>query len=94
LTTDQRGAGFARIINGTVDIGAFESQGFTISATSGSNQSTTVDTKFAQSLTLTVTANNSFEPVNGGVVTSTAPSSGASATLSASQATISGVRRP
>jgi hypothetical protein len=33
--TDQRGV--ARIINGTVDIGAFESQGFTIAVSSGSN---------------------------------------------------------
>jgi len=30
LTTDQRGAGFPRTLNGTVDIGAFESPGFTV----------------------------------------------------------------
>ena len=33
VTTDQRGQ--PRIIGSTVDIGAFESQGFTITATSG-----------------------------------------------------------
>ena len=37
VTTDQRG--LPRIVNGTVDIGAFESSGFTIAVTSGSGQS-------------------------------------------------------
>jgi len=41
VTTDQRGAGFPRIVNVVVDIGAFESSGFTISVTSGSGQSQT-----------------------------------------------------
>ena len=36
VTTDQRG--LPRIVNGTVDIGAFESSGFTIALTSGSGQ--------------------------------------------------------
>ena len=40
VTTDQRG--LPRIVNGTVDIGAFESSGFTIAVTSGSGQSTGV----------------------------------------------------
>src|SRR5262245_45283174 len=35
-TTDQRG--LARTVNGTVDIGAFESSGFTIAVVSGNNQ--------------------------------------------------------
>ena len=30
VTTDQRGTGYPRTVNGTVDIGAFESSGFTI----------------------------------------------------------------
>jgi hypothetical protein len=34
LTTDQRGAGFPRIVNGTVDIGAFEVQGAVVAGTS------------------------------------------------------------
>ena len=36
VTTDQRG--LPRIVNGNVDIGAFESSGFTIAVTSGSGQ--------------------------------------------------------
>ncbi len=89
LTTDQRGAGFPRVINGTVDIGAFESSGFTIAVTSGSGQSTSVLTAFPAPLVVTVTANKPSEPVAGGLVTFTPPSSGASATLRGSPATIS-----
>ena len=89
LTTDQRGAGFPRVVNGTVDIGAFESSGFTVTVTSGSGQSTGPLTAFSAPLVATVTANNPIEPVAGGLVTFTAPPSGASATLSGSPATIS-----
>jgi hypothetical protein len=71
---DQRGLN--RV--GTCDIGAFESQGFTLSVTGGNNQSTNVYTAFANPLRVGVAANNTGEPVNGGVVTFTAPSSGAS----------------
>ena len=78
--TDQRGTGFARIVNGKVDIGDFESQGFTIAVTGGDLQSTTVGAAFAQPLEVTV-ASPSGEPVEGGVVTFTAPSSGSSATF-------------
>ena len=86
LTTDQRG--FPRIVNGTVDIGAFESSGFTIAVTSGSGQSTTVPTAFSAPLVATVTPNNASEPVAGGLVTFTPPASGPSATLSGNPATI------
>ena len=72
-----------------MDIGAFESQGFTITVNSGNNQSAIVGASFAQPLTVTVTANDPLEPVNGGVVTFEAPTSGASATLSPSSAIIS-----
>jgi hypothetical protein len=59
------------------DIGAFESQGFTLTKTGGNNQSTTVDNAFANPLALSVTS--AFgESVNGGVVTFTGPASGAS----------------
>jgi CSLREA domain-containing protein len=63
---------------GQCDIGAFESQGFTLSKTGGDNQSASINTAFVTPLGLTVTANNPSEPVNGGTVTFTAPSSGAS----------------
>jgi hypothetical protein len=86
ITTDQRG--FARIVNGTVDIGAFESSGFTITVDSGSGQSTVVNTAFSDDLVVTVTANSPDEPVAGSVVTFTPPPSGASATIEGSPATI------
>jgi hypothetical protein len=82
---DQRGQG--RV--GAVDIGAFESQGFTLAGTSGGGQSTDISTAFTAPLVVTVTANNPGEPVAGGRVTFTPPASGASATLSGSPATIS-----
>ena len=86
-STDQRGE--PRIVNGTVDIGAFESQGFTFAIVSGNNQSANVSTAFSP-LVVSVTANNAGEPVNGGQVTYTVtPVSGAGATLATSPATIS-----
>jgi hypothetical protein len=84
-TTDQRGV--SRV--GGVDIGAFESQGFTFSAVAGSTpQSTKVNTAFANALAVSVTAADGVDPVNGGVVTFTVPATGASAGLSLSKATI------
>jgi hypothetical protein len=85
---DQRGQ--PRIFNGTVDIGAFESQGFAISVSSGSGQSTAESTAFANPLVASITSLNAIDPVVGGVVTFTPPSGGASATLTGSPATISG----
>jgi hypothetical protein len=87
VTTDQRGEPL--VVGGAVDIGAFESQGFTLTATGG-NQTATVGQPFAAPLAVRVMANNSVEPVNGGVVTFTAPASGPSAALSATTATITG----
>jgi parallel beta-helix repeat protein len=84
--TDQRG--IARPQGSACDIGAFESQGFTLAKTGGDNQSAAISTSFATPLALTVTANNAGEPVNGGVITFTAPGSGASAGISGSPATI------
>jgi predicted outer membrane repeat protein len=70
------------------DIGAFESSRFTLAITGGNNQSTPINTAFAQPLQVSVTANNAIEPVNGGKVTFTPPASGASASLATSPATI------
>jgi hypothetical protein len=82
LTTDQRG--LPRVVGTAVDIGAFESSGFALVVSSGNNQSSGLHTPFANPLQVTVTPNNPGDPVNGGVVTFTAPGSGASATLSPS----------
>ena len=86
VTTDQRG--LPRIVNGTVDIGAFESSGFTIAVTSGSGQTTGILLTAFNPLVATVTANNPIEPVAGGLVTFTAPASGPSAVISGSPAVI------
>jgi fibronectin-binding autotransporter adhesin len=73
------------------DIGAFQSQGFKLTPVNGSTfQSTPVNQPFKNPLAVTVTANNSVEPVDGGVVTFATPSADASATLSAATAVIAG----
>jgi fibronectin-binding autotransporter adhesin len=73
---------------GPPDIGAFESQGFTLTLTGGDNQSAVVGTAFAQPLGLAVAAVNPVEPVAGGMVTFIPPATGPSATLAGSPATI------
>ena len=78
LSTDSRGV--CRIINGTVDIGSVEIRPFTITILFGDNQQTAVNTHFSSSLIVLVTS-FFFEPVLGGVVTFTAPGSGAVATF-------------
>ena len=89
-TTDQRGLG--RV--GAVDIGAFESQGFTLTVVAGSSpQTSNIGTPFANPLAVTVTANNPVEPVNGGVVSFVANAAANGATaffLPASSAVIAG----
>jgi CSLREA domain-containing protein/uncharacterized repeat protein (TIGR01451 family) len=82
---DQRGV--ARPQQGTVDIGAFESQGFVLSLVSGTPQTAAVNMPFAAPLVVGVTPNGVGEPVDGGQVTYSAPGTGPSATLS-SPATI------
>ncbi|MDQ3012462.1 MAG: putative Ig domain-containing protein, partial [Acidobacteriota bacterium] len=82
---DQRGV--ARV--GAVDIGAFESRGFTLALAGGNNQSAFVNTAFVNPLSITVTSAFS-EPVNGGKVTFTPPGSGASASIAGNPVTISG----
>lgn len=71
--TDQRGV--AR--GSTCDIGAFESRGFTLNISGGNNQTTFINTPFANPLELSV-GSAYGEPVDGGVVAFAGPSSGAS----------------
>ena len=75
---------------GACDIGAFESQGFTLTKSSGDSQSTPVNAAFPDPLVLTVTANHVGEPVNGGMVSFTAPATGVSAGITGSPAAITG----
>ncbi len=82
--SDQRGR--SRV--DTPDIGAFESQGFTLTKTGGDNQSTLVNTAFTSPLAVAIAPVNAGEPVNGGQVTFTAPTTGAGATFSGNPATI------
>jgi hypothetical protein len=87
---DQRGQ--PRV--GRVDIGAFQSQGFTLTPVAASTpQSTAAGSPFGSPLAVTVAANNPVEPVDGGVVSFAVTSvDGASATLSSATATIAGGR--
>jgi uncharacterized repeat protein (TIGR01451 family) len=61
-------------------MGAFESQGFTLTPNQGSNQNTLISTTFPSPLEVSVSPTApSTDPVDGGVITYTAPSSGAAA---------------
>ncbi len=86
LATDQR----AKNRLNAPDIGAFESQGFTLTPGTGSGQVTNINHAFPTPLTATITANQSGEPVDGGTITYIVPPSGPSATLSANPVTIAG----
>jgi hypothetical protein len=79
VATDERGS---KLDAPDSDIGAYQSQGFTITVVGGSGQSATIDTAFAKALSVVVTANDPNEPVAGGVITFLVPSSGASVALS------------
>ena len=55
LTTDQRGGGYPRIVNGTVDIGAFEVQAAPVTCTTTTVSSLANPSVFGQSVTFTAT---------------------------------------
>ncbi len=81
-TNDIRG--LPRPFNTTTDIGAYEWQGLTLSKSGGDNQSTPINTAFADPLSVTVSSAApaaQAEPVTGAQVTFTAPASGSSAAL-------------
>lgn len=81
---DQRAV--ARV--GIVDVGAFESRGFSMALTSGNSQTAVVSTAFANPLIVTLTATAPIEPVQGGRVSFVPPGAGASAAITTSPATI------
>jgi predicted outer membrane repeat protein len=86
-TSDQRGV--SRPQGSTCDIGAFEAHVFSLTITGGNNQTTPINTAFAQPLALSVGGTNG-DPVDGGVITFSVPASGASASLSSGAVTIAG----
>jgi hypothetical protein len=88
LPTDQRG--ISRTQSSPNDIGSFESQGFVFTQTGGTPQSAQVGYAFASPLSISVTANDpGLTNLAGGVVTFTAPpTTGASAVLSSTTATL------
>jgi hypothetical protein len=86
--TDQRGGGFARVVNTTVDIGAVEVS-YAITQTAGSGQSATINSSFATPLQATV--RESGTPLSGVFVTFLAPAGGASGIFSGSADTIESV---
>lgn len=82
---DERG-----VFSASNAIGSFQTKGFTVTVDAGDNpQSTMISTAFGNPLGVTVKANDPNAPVNGGVLTFSDPSSGASATLSSKKVTIS-----
>ena len=83
--TDQRGV--ARPQGDGCDMGAFEAQPFSLSVTGGDNQTGLWNTAFADPLAVAVTGTGT-DPVAGGKVTFSGPTSGASATFTGNPATI------
>jgi CSLREA domain-containing protein len=70
-------------------IGAYEDEGFTISATVGSGQSTSTSSAFAAALGVQVSSNNALlTDLAGGQITFSAPTTGASATFSTNPITL------
>jgi hypothetical protein len=86
FTADQRG--FTIPTGGPYDIGAFQSQGFNVSITGGNNQTAQELASFTLPLSAKVSAVDSVEPVANGILDVLTPSSGASATVSATAAWI------
>jgi CSLREA domain-containing protein len=82
---DQRGV--LRAFEGTVDIGSFESRGFTMAISGGNNQSAMINTAFANPLRVAVTSGFG-DPVNGGLVTFEPPVFDASAAFAPNPAAI------
>ncbi len=83
--SDQRGV--RRPVGSACDIGAFESQGFTLAKMGGDEQSTPWGSVFAAPLAVTVSSSHD-EPVNGGVVTFAGPLSGVGAVPITQTATV------
>ncbi len=80
--------GTQRVINERVDIGAYESHGFSLTALSGTAQSAMIGSAFATPLTVKVES-PANEPVAGGTITFAGPNAGAGIDPTATMVTIS-----
>ncbi len=73
----------------TPSIGAYENEGFTIAASRGTPQSTATSTAFGAALGVSVKSNNTLlTDLAGGMITFTAPSTGASAAFGTNPITL------
>ena len=81
LATDQRGV--TRNLAAATDIGAVQTQGYTLTGIGGSPQTVLAGAAFPNLLSVALSPNNTNDPVAGAVITFTAPAAGASAILSA-----------
>jgi hypothetical protein len=84
ISADERGA--PRPTSGAVDIGAFQDQGYTLAVSSGGPQTTLVSQAFQSPLVVELSEDFADAPLPTATIVYAAPSSGASATLSASSA--------
>jgi len=86
-SADQRDQ--SRSVGSSCDLGAFESQGFYLAISGGNDQSTLIDTAFANPLEVTFTASDTNLSVAAGgrVITFTGPASGAGVTTTTLTAT-------
>jgi hypothetical protein len=78
VTTDQRGAPLSA--SGAIDIGAVETQGFTLSVTGGSSQTGVAGAAFTTELSAQVTENGFNSPIPGVTVAFAGPTTGAGIT--------------
>jgi parallel beta-helix repeat protein len=84
ISTDERGAPRSTI--GAIDIGAFQDQGYSVTVSSGSPQAAMVNDAFSAPLVALLKEGFVNTPLPNVTVDFTAPTSGASASLSASSA--------
>jgi len=81
INTDQRGA--SRVTSGQPDIGALQDQGYTVAVASGSPQGAVKSHAFADPLVAQLTEDFASSPLPGVTIDFSAPTTGATATLSA-----------
>ncbi|MEZ4619338.1 MAG: choice-of-anchor Q domain-containing protein [Caldilineaceae bacterium] len=80
VATDTDIRGYTRTVNGTVDFGAYEAQGFDLAYTSGGDQYAVIGNDFAEQLQVSVSSPVGDPVGPGGQITVTGPANGAVST--------------